>query len=377
MKRRVSVFGLVLFFLLVYGTGTDLLARLPSRVSASSSMWQQYTYNGPVGSRPYFVFTPENYRVGTAVPLIVMLHGCSQTAVDFAAGTQMNLLADRYNFIVLYPQQTSAYNQSLCWNWFKTSDQFRGHGEPAIIAGIVQTIEQDTSQWTIDTNRVYVAGISAGAAMATILGATYPDLFAAIGIHSGIEYQAASSAINGFKVMRRGGPDPLQQGYAAYEAMGSGARIISTIVFQGTSDVVINPVNGDRAVLQWMQTDHLASNGTYNADFNSPSSTLTERVPNGRVYTVSRWNDDNGSVLQEYWRIFGMGHAWSGGSASSSYTDPTGPSASMAMYQFFMSHSMSVHGMHEVVSRLNLRELRARLLKSLKRLRPISHDFHL
>src|SRR6266700_1557830 len=126
-----------------------LLQVLPKARADSSGIWQQYTYNGPAGSRPYFVYTPESYQVGTAVPLIVMLHGCTQTAVDFAVSTRMNQLADQYKFIVVYPQQTSVYNQNLCWNWFKSSNQSRYQGEPAIIAGIVRAVEQNTSQWTI------------------------------------------------------------------------------------------------------------------------------------------------------------------------------------------------------------------------------------
>jgi len=329
-------------------------------------MWQEFTYKGPAGSRPYFVYTPENYQVGTAVPLVVMLHGCTQTAADFAAGTQMNALADQYHFIAVYPQQTSACNQNLCWNWFTSSNQSRGHGEPAIIAGMVRAIEQHTSQWMIDTSRMYAAGLSAGAALAVILGATYPDLFAAIGVHSAVEYRAATNTIDGLKAMRQGGPNPLQQGQAAYDAMGTVARAIPTIVFQGTSDVIVNPLNGDQVVQQWMQTDRLASHDTYHADFNSPTSTGTGQVPAGRSYTVSKWNDDNGGELQEYWKVDGMGHAWSGGNPDGSYTDPLGPNASLAMNQFFVNHPMHIHKAYKVLPWWNLRAMRERLLKRLR-----------
>ena len=298
-----------------------------------------------------------------------MLHGCTQTASDFATGTKMNQLADQYNFIVVYPQQTSVYSQNLCWNWFKSSNQSRGRGEPAIIAGIVQTIEQYSSQWTIDTNRVYIAGFSAGASMAVILGATYPDIFAAIGIHSGLEYQAATSTIGGLKVMSKGGPDPYRQGQVAFHAMGPAARVIPIIVFQGMSDVIVNPVNGDQVAQQWLQTDYLASNGTYNADYGNPSSTESRQVPDGYSYTVSRWNDDKRKEVQAYWRVDGMGHAWSGGSFGNSYTDPSGPNASLAMYQFFMNHPIRNHLAREIISRWSLRTLGERLLNFLKRLK--------
>ncbi len=367
MRRKFLVRVVVFFCLVAFGIN-GFLVLLPSRVSAINPMWQKYTYRGPVGSRPYFVYTPENYQVGTAVPLIVMLHGCTQTAVDFATSTRMNQLADQYKFIVVYPQQTSVYSQNLCWNWFKSANQSRDQGEPAIIAGIVQAVEQNTSQWTIDTNRVYVTGFSAGAAMAVILGATYPDLFAAIGVHAGIEYQAATSSINSLKVMIQGGPDPQKQGKAAFDAMGIAARVIPTIVFQGASDPIVNPINGNQVVQQWMQTDHLASNDTYTADFGNPSSSWNGQVPGGYSYTVSRWNDDQGDEVQEFWRVDGLGHAWSGGSPGSSYTDPSGPDASLAMFQFFVGHRMSINMARKFISKWYLRTLGERLLDILTRL---------
>ena len=315
-----------------------LLQVLPKARADSSGIWQQYTYNGPAGSRPYFVYTPANYQVGTAVPLMVMLHGCTQTPADFAAGTQMDQLADQKQFIVVYPQQTSTYNQEKCWNWFDSADQSRGNGEPAIIAGIVQAVEQTTSQWTIDTHRIYAAGLSAGAAMTVILGATYPDIFAAIGVQSGLEYQAATSSTDAYTALRQGGPDPARQGQAAYNAMGSAARVVPTITFHGTSDYLVYPINGEQVVRQWMQTDHLASHNAYNASFNSPTSTTNGQVAGGHSYSVYTWNDNNGNEVQEYWLVNGMGHGWSGGSSSGTYTDPQGPGATQAIYNFFLNH---------------------------------------
>src|SRR5579883_2067718 len=343
MLRSSRLFPFVLCGLIVLASSSFFLPFFAARAHASSGTFTQYTYNGSAGSRPYYVYTPANYQVGTPVPLIVMLHGCTQTPIDFANGTQMNALADQDQFIVVYPQQTSTYNSLSCWNWFQTADQARGSGEPAIIAGIVQTVEQTTSQWTIDTNRVYVAGMSAGAAMAVIMAATYPDIFAAMGSESGLEYKAATSQTAATTAQMQGGPNPTQQGQAAYSAMGSAARVVPTIVFQGQSDYTVYPINGDQIVQQWMETDHLASNGSYNASFSSPTTTTNGQVPgsSGHSYTVQTWNDNNGSEIEEYWKINGMGHAWSGGSSSGSYTDPNGPSATNAMYTFFMNHPMN------------------------------------
>jgi poly(hydroxyalkanoate) depolymerase family esterase len=301
-------------------------------------MWQSYTYKDSTNSHQYFVYTPTTYHVGTAVPLLVMLHGCTQTAEDFAIGTCMNQLAEQNRFIVVYPQQTRKSNRTLCWNWFRSAHQFRNRGEPARIAHIVQAIMQNTSQWTIDSNQIYIAGVSAGAAMAVILGATYPDIFASIGVHSGIEYQAVTSSINALKVMRNGGPDPILQGQQAFEAMGSYRRVVPMIVFQGTRDRVVSTIKVFQVVQQWMQTNHLASHGMYLADYNNPTTTSFGQVPGGYEYTVYSWKDSKGKEIQAYCKIHGLEHAWSGGSSAGSHTDPQGPNASEVMYQFFMKH---------------------------------------
>ncbi|HEY5001796.1 MAG TPA: PHB depolymerase family esterase [Ktedonobacteraceae bacterium] len=326
-------------------------------------MWQQYWYNDPVGKRPYCVYTPESYQVGTVVPLFVMLHGCGQTALDFATGTSMNVLAEQYGFIVVYPQQTRTYNQGLCWNWFLPVNQSRGHGEPAYIVGIIQDVQNNTALWTIDPTRIYVAGLSAGAAMAVILGVTYPDVFAAIGIHSGLEYQAATNLHSGLKAMRRGGPDPQQQGLAAYTAMSDLSRIVPTIVFHGTKDTTVAPVNGDQLMQQWMETDHLASKDTYAPDFTRPTSVTSGQVPGGYAYVIATWNAANGNEVQAYWKIGGLGHAWSGGNSLGTYTDRRGPDASLAVYNFFMAHALGKSDTQRVPPQTKLRHILTDLFK--------------
>jgi poly(hydroxyalkanoate) depolymerase family esterase len=267
------------------------------------------------------------------VPLIVMLHGCTQTAADFAAGTQMNELADLHQFLVVYPQQPTRNNQAACWNWFVPANQTRGSGEPAILAGIVQAVEQNTSRWTIDAHRVYVAGASAGAVMSVILGATYPDLFAAIGVDAGEEYPAGATGTDGW--------NPLQAGKMAYRAMGTYARVVPTIVFQGSADSVVAPINGDQVVQQWMETNRLASHNLYHPSFAHPSRVVTAAPPMSHPYLVRIWNDSKGKEVQEYWLVYGAGHAWTGGSLSGTFTDPLGPNVSQALYSFFLKHPMS------------------------------------
>lgn len=296
---------------------------------------QQFSYWGPAGIYTYDVYTPANYQVGTAVPLIVVLSGCTVDASTLAADTGMNALADQKQFIVAYLQQMFFNNPSLCWNFFLPANQYRGLGEAAEIAGITQTVEGNSSRWTINRHRVYITGISAGGAMAVNMGVTYPDLYAAIGVHSGVEYQAVTAFSLTASVT--GGPPPVLQGDLAYQVMGSRARVVPTIDIQGTADLVVWPVNGDQVIQQWMETDENASGGTYQANFDHPSTTTQGQVPGGHSYTVSTWKNTSGQEVEEYWVVNGMGHAWSGGSGL--WGDPEGPSANLAMYTFFMRFS--------------------------------------
>ncbi|GCE09421.1 extracellular catalytic domain type 1 short-chain-length polyhydroxyalkanoate depolymerase [Dictyobacter aurantiacus] len=307
----------------------------PAAHAATAGKLQQFSYLGAAGLYTYDVYTPANYQVGTSVPLIVVLSGCTVDAATMAADTGMNALADQKQFIVAYLQQEAFANASLCWNFFLSSNQYRGMDETAEIAGITQTVENTSSLWTINKHRVYIAGISSGGAMAVNMGAAYPDLYTAIGVHSGVEYQAVTSFSLSASVT--GGPPPVLQGDLAYQTMGRYARAVPTIDIQGTADTVVWPVNGDQVIQQWMETDHDASGGTYNVSFSSPATTTSGQVPGGHSYTTYTWNNNSGQEIEEYWVINGMGHAWSGGTGL--WGDPAGPSANLALYNFFMRFS--------------------------------------
>ena len=329
--RRFLVAGAALFALLLLGPASQF-------IHARGGAWQEFVYHGQAGSRPYFVYTPDNYHPGTPVPLLVMLHGCTQTAADFAAGTRMDELADAHQFIVVYPQQTPLANPTACWNWSVPGNQTRGSGEPSMLAGMVESVEGNTSHWTIDRSRVFVAGASAGAVMSVILGATYPDLFAAIGVAAGGEYPGGATSTSG--------QDPLKAGEMAYQAMGSYARVVPTVVFQGTADPVVAPINGDLVVQQWMQTDHLASHGRYDASFVNPSHIITASPPASHPTIERIWDDSTGHEVQEYWVAVGAGHVWTGGSPDGTFTDPLGPNLSQILYRFFLNHPMSLFDGH-------------------------------
>jgi poly(hydroxyalkanoate) depolymerase family esterase len=264
-----------------------------------------------------------------------MLHGCTQDPATFGAATLMNRAADRHGFVVVYPGQNRRRNAQGCWNWFLADHQRRDQGEPAAIAATVHELIDANSLCTIDAARVFVAGLSAGGAMAAILGACYPDLFAAVAVHSGLAYRSATSAGSAFEVMSRGGGDAGFQGEAAYAAMGAYARPVPGLVIHGTADRTVAPLNATQVLRQSMKTNHLAAPETCDHDPDQPTSSRTVDAESGYAYTLSRWIDGRGALMHELLMVDGLGHAWSGGAAGGSYADPRGPSAAEAMWAFF------------------------------------------
>jgi poly(hydroxyalkanoate) depolymerase family esterase len=307
----------------------------PDDAPQGGGTWESVAYQDGGRSRSVFVYTPPTLAPAAAAGLVVMLHGCSQTAARFAAETTMNRAADRHGFVVLYPEQSHQDNQQSCWNWFLAAQQQRGAGEPRLIAGAVRVVMDMGARWQIDPGRVFVAGLSAGGAMAAVMAATYPELFAALGVHSGLAYGSATSLQAAHGAMAHGGPDPGALGRAAHAAMGRRARAIPAIVVHGSADRVVAPVNGDRLVQQWMATDRLAAPDTYDPDFARPAEVSRGRVDGGHAYLSRRWTDRRGRLMQEYLTVDGLAHAWSGGAAGGLFADPRGPDASEAIWDFF------------------------------------------
>jgi poly(hydroxyalkanoate) depolymerase family esterase len=316
------------------GVGLDLPA-LPRSTPADEPGWERLEYREGGRARPFHVYTPPELPAGAPAPLLVLLHGCTQTPRGFASDAAMPRLADRHGFVLLCPEQTPADNQQGCWNWFQPAHQARGAGDPAFIAGAARAVMAEDSRWSIDPERVYVAGLSAGGAMAAIMAVAYPDVFAAAAIHSGLAYRSATNMGAAFQAMTTGGADPADHGRAALEAMGSVVRPVPTIVLHGTADRTVCPVNGEQVVRQWIATNRLAAPDRYRAEFERPAETLAPDADGRHPSTRRRWRDEDGRLMQEYVVIEGLGHAWSGGAAGGSFTDPRGPSATDAMWAFF------------------------------------------
>lgn len=306
-----------------------------STASRRESVFVSDSYAG----RNYRLYVPSSRSAGHALPLVLMLHGCTQDPAQFAAGTAMNALAESQGFFALYPEQPSSANGNKCWQWWLPAHQGRGSGEPASLANLVAHV---ASTYAVDPNRIYAAGLSAGAAMTVILGATYPDLFAAIAVGSGLEYRAATgSAIDAYNAMSGGGPSPAAQGRLAYAAMGAYRQLMPVIVFHGTSDSTVAPINGNQLASQWAKTNDLASDGVEDGNVtDTPDSAVSSTVSGGRRYTTYFYRDPkSGEVVIQKLLVDGMGHAWSGGSSAGSYTDPKGPDASALAWDFFRSHA--------------------------------------
>ena len=274
-------------------------------------------------------------KAGSPRALIVLLHGCKQDAADFAKGTDMNTLAAIDNCLVLYPEQLTKANSMRCWNWFDPAHQSRESGEPGMIAALTRKV---IAQHDVDASRVYVAGLSAGGAMAAVLASEYPDLFAAAGIHSGLPRGAAKDVISAFSAMRSG---PASRGAALKAAKDSGPMPVPVIVFHGSADKTVNPDNGGHIVDAALQAFAASSMPLSETRIDLPDAD-GERIP-GRGGQRSVFRAADGRAYVESWEIDAGPHAWSGGDAGGSYTDPDGPSASAAMLAFFLQHRRELH----------------------------------
>lgn len=287
--------------------------------------FHEHRFTSDTGSLSYKLYVPAGLDPATPAPLLVMLHGCTQSPDDFARGTRMNALARQHGYVVAYPAQSQKNNAGRCWNWFRSGDQQRGRGEPALIAALTSHL---VDRHRLDARRVYVAGLSAGGAMAAVLGHTYPDVYAAIGVHSGLPHLAAHDLPSALAAMRQGSTA------GAHGCSPASPARIPAIVFHGDRDATVDPCNGDAVLAQ--------SIGSTPRTTAAPGTTVTVShgsTPGGRTYTRTIYTDAAGLVVAEQWVVHDAGHAWFGGDPSGSYTDPAGPDASAQMLWFFAEHA--------------------------------------
>ena len=305
--------------------------------SAKAGTWVSGTVKTAAGSLEYKLWIPSVYKKEKAVPLVLMLHGCTQNAEEFASLSGMNELSEKNSFLVVYPEQSGTANPLKCWNWFDPKHQSRDAGEPALIAAVIQDVRASSN---VDNQKVFVVGISAGGAMAVVMGATYPDIFAGVGVIAGAEFKAATSVQGGLAAMKSGGPDPNQQGLLAFESISKSTPPlkgrIPLIVFQGAKDPYVNPINADQLITQWAQTnDYLDDQKDNDSVSVKPANESKGVVPNGYGYTKYIYNDSKGRLLMEKWIVDDLGHAWPGSKIANQFADAKGPNATLEIWRFF------------------------------------------
>jgi poly(hydroxyalkanoate) depolymerase family esterase len=318
---------------------TSALVRAPAargvRAATTRGSFTAGSHSHASLTRGFKLYVPPGGS-GRARPLVVMLHGCSQDPDDFATGTGMNELGRRQDFFVLYPEQSRGANPSLCWNWFSREHQGRDAGEPALLASMTRKV---IALHGIDPRRVYIAGLSAGGAMAAIVAKAYPDIFAAAGVHSGLACGSAGDVGEALRVMQSGVSDAVRVSKGRRVGVARSPQVLPTIVFHGDADRTVHPRNGEQVIAAALGRVAPAGGAGLRESIPRLAQGVTKE---GRRYTRSTHASQRGDTVAEHWLVHGAGHAWSGGDTKGSHTDAAGPDASREMLRFFLEHPMAI-----------------------------------
>ncbi len=305
-------------------TGCAIAGDLPEAVGD----FESHTFAGAEGTREYRLYVPSSYD-GSPFPLVVMIHGCTQTAAELAAATEYNRVAEAAGFLVLYPEQSLVANSMRCWNWFSPTHQQREQGEPALIVAMVDEV---AASWAVDPQRTYMGGFSAGASMALVMGATYPDRFAAVASFAGCPFQGGCLGTESEETLVEG----------LLDAMGAQARRVPLFVANGTSDTIVAPAANDAVVAQWIGAADQLDDGSANHSIPAAPDEVVDQSENGLDYERSLYADPLGFAVAERWVVDGLGHAWCGGSSEESYSTDLGPSLSRETYRFFCENPLLI-----------------------------------
>ena len=311
----------------------------PGAVVEARGRFVDGTFTSDAGTRRWKLWVPSGYDAARRYPLVVMLHGCTQDPDDLARGTRATAHADSVGALVLLPEQPQSANPKKCWNWYDPAHQRRDVGEPALIAGMTRQVLGD---WAVDPQRVYLAGISAGAAMASVATISYPDVFAAVALHSGIPFGAASTVLEGVSAMSKGAADTSRLAHVAFDAMGTRAREIPAIIVQGADDPVVRPVNAAQTRDAWIAMNALARARSGRSDNGDRAWRRSDSSAGGLAFVEECFAAPSaGECEVKTLLISGLGHAWSGGSKLGTFTDERGPDATTEIFRFLLAHRMA------------------------------------
>jgi len=316
--------------------GTADSARAPVAVAHGDGRWIDGAFSNAAGTRRYRLYVPVGSAPAGRRMLVVLLHGCTQDADDFARGTRVARHADREGFLALLPEQPAAAHPKKCWNWYEPAHQLRDAGEPSLITGMTRSVARE---YGADSTRVHLAGVSAGAAMASLAAVAYPELYASLALHSGLPWRAATDVPSALGAMAEGVPDADALGSAAFEAMGSGARAIPVLVIHGAKDAVASPLNGRQAARQWAVTNARALGTPLPAAADTARRETSGETAGYRWTRTCYLSAADRCVVDEL-VVHELGHAWSGGSREGTYTDEHGPDAMSEIVRFFRETPM-------------------------------------